>query len=294
MRKVCNTSGVAFGPLLDSELPSQLYDSAKSPSAPRVLLMCWHGLGDIICVTPHLRHLHENGFSVDVLVRPFVVRAKLLECCPYVREIIQLPTDRSAFAQSSIKAGTKDMFLDIFNELAINYDYAFKSIPTKRFRMPGGKIHDESESLFGKGGIPIAKPANLDLEVFISESAEEEAQNYIRTKYPEGYVFLHTYPRSHLDHNWDASEWISANLDEELPFFKPNEMSFSEDINTMFVVAREATHRVLSSSVFVHACDAMRVTMDAVHYGSPSFHHYPIDSSIIKKVLLGYDTEVQS
>jgi len=261
----------------------------------------------------------DSRLTVDVLVRPYIVKAKLLECCPYVREIIQLPTDRSAFATSSRKYGTKNMFLDIFNELAINYDYAFKSLPTKRFRIPGGKIHDESENLFGKemprqrlspkekrrqeiirgfrdtpARIPIAKPANLDLEVFISESAEEEAQNYIRTKYPEGYVFLHTYPRYHLNHNWDASEWISANLDEELPFFKPNEMSFSEDINIMFVVAREATHRVLSSSVFVHACDAMRVTMDAVHYGSPSLHHYPLDSSIIKKVLLGYDTEVQS
>ena len=47
-------------------------------------------------------------------------------------------------------------------------------------------------------------------------------------------------------------------------------------------MAREATHRVLSSSVFVHACDAMNVEMDVVYYGMPNPHGLPLDLSKIK------------
>ena len=40
-----------------------------------------------------------------------------------------------------------------------------------------------------------------------------------------------------------------------------------------------ATHRVLSSSVFVHAADAMGCTIDIINYGRPDKKVWPLDQS---------------
>jgi len=55
-------------------------------------------------------------------------------------------------------------------------------------------------------------------------------------------------------------------------------MAFN-DINSAFILAREATHRVLSSGVFVHACEAMGCTMDVVNYGRADRKVWPLDQS---------------
>lgn len=252
--------------------------------------MAWHGIGDTICLTPQLRHLYEHNYEVDVLVRPYVIKSRLLEHCPYVNAVIPLPSDRGPFSKSAKRDGITEMFKGIFDELSVNYDYSVKSLPnfSRKFYFPGGKIHCDAKNFFGPDRIPLEKPTNLDLEVFISEQAEAAALEYIENSYPSGYIFSHTNPRFHGGHKWNPEEWIKANIGGSLPSFKPNTMSFSEDVNIAFVMAREAKHVILSSSVFVHACDALGVVMDAVYYGAPSLQHYPIDRSKIKNVILGY------
>jgi hypothetical protein len=56
------------------------------------------------------------------------------------------------------------------------------------------------------------------------------------------------------------------------------------DINFSFVLAREATHRILSSSVFVHAREAMEVKIDVINYGKPDRKVWPKDQSLVMRI----------
>jgi len=60
------------------------------------------------------------------------------------------------------------------------------------------------------------------------------------------------------------------------------------NINTAFVLAREAKHRALSSSVFLHACDAMNTTIDICYFGGANPHGLPLNRDIIQ-IMQGFD-----
>ena len=118
------------------------------------------------------------------------------------------------------------------------------------------------------------------LEVFIPQSANIDALRY---KSPESkYIFVQTILEFHEYHNWDSREWIKANLPllgvMDLGYKKEYHMAFN-DINTAFIMAKEATHRVLSSGVFVHACEAMDCTIDVINYGRADHKVWPLDQS---------------
>ena len=102
--------------------------------------------------------------------------------------------------------------------------------------------------------------------------AKEQALTYIQQHYPKGYIFRHTDIEFHTKHNWNCVEWVRRNL-PDLPIVNTgqygNHFRIHDDINFTFVLAREATYRVLSSSVIVHACDAMNVMIDVINYGTP-------------------------
>ncbi|GAG68670.1 unnamed protein product [marine sediment metagenome] len=120
------------------------------------------------------------------------------------------------------------------------------------------------------------------LEVFIPKSAEEDAGRYIDGKY----VFVQTILEFHPYHNWDSSGWIKANLPpiKVINFNYEEELIVFKDINAAFVLAREATHRVLSSGVFVHACEAMGCMMDVINYGRPDQKVWPMDQSLVLRI----------
>ena len=166
------------------------------------------------------------------------------------------------------------------------YDAAVKITRLhESFRHPGGKIERNSRAIFRsspdvESTVDLGMPLDRSLEVFISPKAETAAKKFVAAKFPEGFIFQHTRPVYHPAHNWDAASWVSENL-PKLPVFEASSSKWP-DINVAFALAREATHRVLSSSVFVHACDAMNATMDIVHYGKANPHGLPLNHSVIK------------
>lgn len=247
-----------------------------------ILIMYWHGLGDLLCLTPQLRHLSAHGFEVDLLVRPQVLKSRLLADCPYVRELIPLPFTEGGPSEGGPAGALKRRNCNVLYErLASEYDKAIKITSLHRsMRYPGGKIERNSRAIFSPDVVPISPPSDLQLEVFIPQAAERAAKRFISRKYPKGFIFQHTDPEYHPAHRWRARGWMQKNL-PPLPIFRAN-ASLWPDINVTFVVAREATHRVLSSSVFVHACDAMNAVMDVVHQGKPAPHGLPIESAKVK------------
>ncbi len=272
--------------------------------ASRVLIMYWHGLGDLLCLTPQLRYLHQKGFVVDLLVRPQVLSSSLLDTCPYVQSMFPLPFTEGGPSEGgeSGKEKAKDCN-ELFEHRRSSYDFSVKisGLPNN-LRRPGGKIIRNSKALFEgskirvldleakkkrnrdyyvpkKPLIDIPSPSDLNLEVFIPTGIQETVKKFIAKTYPDGFIFKHTDPEYHPNHKWDANQWTAKNL-PPLPIYEASASPW-KDVNGAFVMAREATHRVLSSSVFVHACDAMNVPMDVVHYGKPNPHGLPLDSSKI-------------
>lgn len=245
------------------------------------LLLYWHGLGDLICLTPQLRELHRRGYVVDLICRHPAIESQLFVSCPYIRQTISLPYKIGGPAEGGSSGAKKaQQCFAMFQKLSSNYNIAME-FSERPQHIRGGKVARNSKVC------GFTSLTNLDLEVFISDKAEVTARRYIDTHYPDGYIFCHTMIEWHQCHNWNAKNWISEHLND-LPIVdtgvnQTHEMLF-DDISIAFVLAREATHRVLSSSVFVHACDAMNVVIDVVHYGRESRHAWPIVPGKIKVV----------
>jgi hypothetical protein len=197
-----------------------------------------------------------------------------MDGCPYVT-LLPLPTDISPSAGGKQGKAAKELCVTAWLTAKDDYASAFKFGKTPKY-VRGGKIERNLKAC----GLP--SDTDPRLEVFITKQAEETAAVYISDNYPNGYIFQHTRPGLHKVHDWDASVWIQDNL-PSLPVLRTGRgvPRLCEDINVFFVLAREAAHRVLSSSVFVHACDAMDVMIDVVHYGAPNPHGLPLDPTKI-------------
>ena len=146
------------------------------------------------------------------------------------------------------------------------------------------KISDKITYNFKETNLPCN---DLRLEVFIPPKIEKEAMKYIKNNYPNGYIFNHTTIEFHPAHTWNSINWIKNNL-PDLPVIDTGKggnyyMKFG-DINFSFVLAREANYRVLSSSVFVHACEAMNVDMEIINYGRPDRKVWPHNQHLVKRI----------
>lgn len=239
------------------------------------LILYWHGLGDIIILTPMMRHLYQQGYLIDLMCHELVAESHLLDYCPYVGKLI--PVSNPWWSKLGFER-QKQINIALFIEMAKQYDWSAKC-PHNPI-MNGCKIRTN----WHECGL---QPANNQFEIFISPFTNKQAMEYIASNYPNGYIFQHTKVPLHETHNWDAHNWIQSHL-PDLPIVDAGQdgdhFCFDPDINFSFVLMREATHRVLSSSVFVHACEAMGVQMDVINYGRPDRKIWPKDQSLVIRI----------
>lgn len=249
----------------------------------RALILFWHGLGDIILLTAHLRNLYKKDYKADLMCLPETRTSHMLDDCPYIGKLIDVdnPWRKDNRQAEGLRSRVEfDRYaarnIERFNELKDGYDISGVS-PHKMANYKGFHKMDVTSAELG---IPLTDKRT---EVFIPESAEREALEYI----DGDYIFVHTTPEFHAYHNWDATEWMEENLPRlkviNTGYGAEHFMAF-DDINTAFVLAREAKHRVLSSSVFVYACVAMRCGIDALNYGRADRHMWPMDMSKILRL----------
>ena len=242
----------------------------------KALILYSHGLGDIIMLTPHLRHLYQRGYKTDLMCRIQTVESHLFDNCPYIDKLIEVespwrPVGGDLRSRAEFK---KQININIaqFEKLRKNYDWSGVSLHKRPF-LQSHKIDITSHEL----GLEIE---DKKLEVFIPESAEQEAKKCI----DGDFIFVHTIPEPHMYHAWDATQWIEENLPPmriiNTGYGAEYSMAF-DDINTTFVLAREAKHRVLSCSVFLCACNAMGLTIDAVNYGRPDRKKMNLDVNVL-------------
>lgn len=229
----------------------------------KALILYWHGLGDVIMLTPHLRYLYNEGYKVDLMCRSAVRESHLLDRCPYVDKLIEVENPWRAKCGYGVQALAN---VGKFNTLAEKYQWIGASIHSVRDYTNYHKIDMTSAEL-------RLEIKDKKTEVFISEEAEQEALDYGDNEF----IFCHTTVENHPYNSWDAVQWVEKNLptlrivDRVSPIF--------DDINAEFALARLAKHRVLSDSVFAHACNAMGVVVDVINYGRSDRKVWPLDQS---------------
>ena len=242
----------------------------------KALIQYWHGLGDVIMLTPLLRQLYKKGFLVDLMCRKSVKDSYLLDECKYIDKLIVVENPWGSTKGFSLQVKEN---MELFNKLKSNYDFSSSINHLSTF-------NDKIIHNFKEGNINCDKD-DLSLEVFISEDINKKALEYINNMYPKGYIFNHTMIENHPPHNWDSTNWINNNL-PNLPVVNTGKNNthymINENINFSFVLAKNAKYRVLSSSVFVHACDAMNSEVEVVNYGKMDRKVWPKNKNLIKKV----------
>lgn len=241
----------------------------------KVIILYWHGLGDVIMLTPMLRYFFQHGYLVHLMCRPEVGYSNLLGNCPYVEKLIYVTNPwRSSIGFEKQKQAN----ITKFKQLSKNYDLSVSCLHERIFQ--DCKIYTNWKEC---GLIPD----DNRLEVFIPLDTETKAMNLIASRYPNGYIHQHTQIEFHTTHNWDCTNWIKKHL-PDLPVIDTglggNYYCADSDINFSFVLAREARYRILSSSVFVHACDAMNAKIDVINYGRPDRKVWPKNPKLTKRI----------
>lgn len=252
----------------------------------KALILYWHGLGDVIMLTPMLRYFFRHGHVVHLMCRPEVDSSNLLGYCPYVEKLIHIPNPW----QSPIGfERQKQTNITEFEQLSKNFYTDYLSIDME-YSLSISCLHEhifqdcKIATNWKECGIP---PDDNRLEIFIPPDIEARAMEFIASCYPDGYIYRHTQIEFHTTHNWDCTDWIKRHL-PDLPVVDTgvggNYYCADPDINFSFVLAREARHRILSSSVFVHACDAMGAIIDVINYGRPDRKVWPKNQKLVKKI----------
>jgi len=217
----------------------------------KCLLLFWHGIGDLINLTPALRELHHHGYHTDILVRKFIVDSRVFDACPYASLI---PMDiKSVSAGGPRGAEAKEIALAEVEARKDAYDGHWI------FHTSSWKVRGALTTLYYEETVramSLTPTVNVNsptavygpTEVWIPEECELEAARFVESKYPKGFIFKHTVPKKHPDHCWlDVDKWIKREL-PALPVFDSDAHGEWGNINILFAIAKKASHRVLASS----------------------------------------------
>ena len=205
------------------------------------------------------------------MCRTQVRTSHLLDNCPYIGELIDVPNPWRDGDFQTVCGENSNRFM----ELGARYDWMGNAL-----HLSGKKGEHKIDMTSRELGLTLS---NKTPEVYIDD--ETEVKDFIKANYPRGYILVHTAIEFHTEHNWDASAWIKENL-PELPVINTGKGGghhrFWEDINQTFVILKYATHRVLSSSVLVHAADSLNVPVDVINYGKKDRKVWPVNDIAIK------------
>lgn len=215
----------------------------------KALIYYFSGLGDIIILSPCLRKLYEDGYVCDMMVRVEAITSHLLDDSPYVGNLI--PVENPWTSEKGYTQQQKEN-VEMFESLRKNYDWSGKCLHD--YFEPGeSKIDANAREL----GLTLTD-RSLDVQIPEHIKFKEKNSNYD--------LFLHWEVPNHPDHTWEgALDWCKENLIFDSVYDTAGRESY--DIRAVFEIMRKAKHRVICSSVFVHAADALGVYVDCVNYG---------------------------
>lgn len=236
----------------------------------RALILFPHGIGDVIMLTPSLRALHGEGYTIDIMVRPSVIESKLFDACPYIGKLIRARTDTT-------ERGFNAHHMPRFRALSHDYDWHGVSRLHARCAYRAKLIADELKLL----------PPDYNFELWIPGVCEEEATIFLGQHAPNGkFVYVHTQTEIHRTYWWDSKRYVQrtfGNMPVIDSGYGGNVYKRFTNINTHFALLRKATHRVLSLSVMAVAADAMQLNIDLLNSHVPNHSCLPMNKRLVDK-----------
>jgi len=235
------------------------------------LILFPHGLGDVIMATPSLEAIANEGYEIDMMVRPSVVTSHLLDDCPFIRDLIKARTDTTEF-------GFNKYHMPRFRALGKEYD-----------RTEVSRLHDRcvyrhrliAEELH-------AKTSGYDYKVWIPDECKQEAEHFLANRAPEGdFVYVHTKTEVHRHYWWDSLGYVKKTFGD-LPIvdsgYEGEDWMRFDNINTNFALIEMAKHRVMSLSVMAAAAEALKAPMDVLNIVDFGHSCRPADRNMVSKL----------
>ncbi|MBN2373081.1 hypothetical protein JXL19_04775 [bacterium] len=223
--------------------------------AASILLLFWHGLGDVIMATPAFREFVKQHpkCRLGIAVKKLVIESGILARCPYFDSIHEIS---SAWENKNYRHGIKKCIGQGIN-IQKNHGYerliVLKQRPAWRYGIH--KIYRTANEL---GVKPFT---NTQTEVYISDQEWYEAECWLKEHgYQEnGYIFLHRKTGFPLK---DMPVRVAQNVIDQLmplPVIEVNETYSTKNrpINFSFALMEKARYIVVVDSVFMHAADAL-------------------------------------
>jgi len=220
-----------------------------------ILLLFWHGLGDVIMATPAFHELVTRypDCRFGIAVKKLVFDSEILSNCPYFDKIYEIP---SVWESKNYQQGLKNCLLKgkkIQKENGYEQLICIEQRPGWRYGIH--KIHRTANEL-GLGPLKTTQT-----EVYISHHDYCEASQWLKENdFQENhYIFLHRktgYPLK--DMPGEAAEKIIR----QLPALPVIEVGKTYSINNRsisfsFALVEKARYIIVVDSVFMHAADAL-------------------------------------
>lgn len=244
--------------------------ASVSDKRKKALLLFPHGIGDTIMAMPCLRTLYHDGYTVDMIVRDSVITSRLLDECPYT-DMLYKTESASTFVSFT------DMHFPLFEKIKSDskFDWTGAVYLNHKTKSRVKLIAQELE----------LQPKSCDLEVFIPDAAITKAKQFLASRGIKQFIFVHTCVPRQPRHNWCSNVWVKKSL-PRLPILDTRTLKKWDDINVTFALMSMAKYRVLSSSVMVHACDAMDCRITAANYHRPNNSCLPLDKKLIRSLFI--------
>ncbi len=220
-----------------------------------ILLLFWHGLGDVIMATPAFREFSKKnpGCRLGIAVKKLVYDSGILDHCPYFDKIYTIPNvwESSSYRMGlkiCLKEGERIQKLNGYKKLI-----CIKQRPLWRYGIH--KIYRTANEL----GIGAIK--NTKTEVYIADKDRYQASKWLKDHgYEENnYIFLHRHTAYPVK---DMPESEAALFLAQLPPIPVVEVGKTysiqnRSINFSFALLEKARYIVVVDSVFLHAADAL-------------------------------------
>lgn len=249
----------------------------------RALVYQPHGIGDNIMLTPCLRKLYNDGYRVTLMCHPEILKSHLFDSCEYISDFCIVPNPWKTKLGKNLPAMNRHIYnsnLELFEKKRKDYDWSGKALHNDR-QPDEHKIYMTAREL----GIEIDSPK---LEVFIPDWIKEKVN---KNQWITGdFVFMHDVVNDHPYHNWpEAEEWMDDNLGLQSNVFRVSQSGnyFCDNINYAFEILRRAKHRILCSSVFVHAAEALDLTIDCLYHGNMDEKVIPLNKEKVRTFIYG-------
>ncbi|MAG44565.1 hypothetical protein CL633_01620 [bacterium] len=242
-----------------------------------ILIVFWHGIGDVIMATPSFRALRKKypKAKIGISLRFNTKDSGILNNCLYFNKIYSI---NNPWFSSSLERGFKIINKQIQKILQ---EDSYDEVKWINFENKKHKVFVAAEEL----GVNLD---NTRYEVFLSKKDEKDALSWLAKNnlQPANYAFLHTNSgdvRKNI-----SSKFFQKRIPSKFKKYVIVGKSYSiknHNINFSAALLKHAGFLALVDSAFVHVADAMGKDID-IHVTTKDIEKYNRPLNIKRKQII--------